>query len=358
MPGNRTLGDPIHGTALRRPLDAYVLGSSIVVHMVRVGYDGLRRSGLRKHHTTPAGPDTHARLLAALPERRTGLQPGGSGENTAVGIAQLGGRAAYAGAVGDDAYGALCRESLHRHGVAVTATPRQGATGTCVVLVTPDGERTMSTYIGVSGDLRSEDVCQRTLSRSRWLFVEGYLFASSVARPTVFATLERARDLGVRVALSLAAPFVVERFGEPLRRAVNELTDLVFANELEAAAFTGAAEPGEAARRLAGEGRSACVTLGVRGSYVCFGGTLHAVPAAAAVPIDLTGVGDMYAAGLLIGLERGLDPVAAARLASNAARRVVLQLGPRLRGSLRDLGPHLRQAGTAAAPQPRLRELR
>lgn len=318
-------------------LDVYVLGSSIVVHMVRIDEAGLRRTGLPKHQTVPADPETQARLLASLPHRQTGLQAGGSGENTAVGIAQLAGRAGYAGAVGDDAFGTLCREGLHRHGIVVTAFPKRGVTGTCVVLVTPDGERTMSTYLGVSGDLEERDVCPLSLARTRWLFVEGYLFGSPVARPTVFAALERARELGVRVAVSLAAPFIVERFGEPLRRAVEEFADLVFANELEAAAYTGAADPGEAAHRLAGDRRSACVTLGVSGSYLCFDGHSYAVPAVAAVPLDLTGVGDMYAAGFLVGLVRGLHPRDAAALASRAARRVVLQFGPRIRGHLRDL---------------------
>lgn len=309
--------------------DVYALGSSIVLKIAAVAEVELEGLGIAKATMAPADAATQAAVLARLRERRVRIRPGGSAENTAHAVALMGGSVAFAGAVGDDRLGDLCRRSLSRRGVTLTAPPKPGRTGVCLVLVTPDGERAMRTDLGISGALTPDDVRYDLLARSRWLFIESYLLASPLGREAVFAALDHATRCGARVALSLSSRFIVETYREELTRAVRG-ADLIFANELEATAYTRCTSPIEALAAFCQECTAACVTLGARGSYISFPGCQERIRLVPAVPVDTTGAGDLYAAGVLYGLTHGFSFVQAARLGSAAARKVVRQWGPRL----------------------------
>jgi sugar/nucleoside kinase (ribokinase family) len=309
--------------------DVYSLGSSIVLKIVAIAEEELQGLGIAKATMAPADGAAQAGLLARFPRRRVRICPGGSAENTVHAMALMGGSAAFAGAAGGDRMGDLCRSSLRRRGVTLTAPPKVGRTGVCLVLVTPDGERAMRTDLGISGALAASDVRWDLLARSSWLFLESYLLASPIAREAVFATIDYARRRGVRIALSLSSRFIVETCREELTRAMQS-AHLVLANELEATSYTRRDDPLQALEVLCQECPAACVTVGARGSYIRFPGIAEHVRVTPVAPVDTTGAGDLYAAGVLYGLTHGFSPIQAARLGSQAASRVVRQWGPRL----------------------------
>ena len=317
-------------TGTPESFDVYALGSSVVTLSVRVRHEDVEALGLSGVGMAQVSSERLARVRTSLGRKPMLRSAGGSAENTVAGIAQMGGAAAYAGGLGLDEDGRLCRESLDRLGVRQTAAPKPGPTGLCLILVTPDGERTMLTHLGVSGRLVPDDVSVELVAASRWLYVEGFLFASAVARETVAGALDAAAAAGTPVALSLSARSIVERHRPELARVVEGHVDLVLANEAEAEAFTGQGEPRAAIEALAARSPAALVTRGDRGCLVASDGEVRSVGARRVRPVDLTGAGDLCAAGVLYALARGRSLPEGADLGCRLAARVIQRLGPRL----------------------------
>jgi sugar/nucleoside kinase (ribokinase family) len=172
------------------------------------------------------------------------------------------------------------------------------------------------------------------MAQAQWVYLEGYLLAGDSTRAASFHALELARQHGTHVAFSFSDGFLVANFGEYVKKIVSEYADLVFANELEAAAYTGVRDPRASLEKILQDCANACVTCSENGSYIHYAGETCYVPAFATQPVDLTGAGDMYAAGVLYGLSRRAGPERAARLGSRAASYVVRQMGARLSGNL------------------------
>jgi len=316
-----------------REFDVYALGNALVDCQVKINEPELKQLHLRKGGMALVDVATQRRIHAFLGQRQGVWHSGGSAANTAVGLVQMGGRAAFACSVADDEFGRFFRRELAAAGLTVTGRIKQGhASGNCLVLLTPDGERTMNTCLGASARTMPDDIDDDLLARSRWLYIEGYMLTTDANRETAFAAMAAARRHGTRIAVTCSDGFVVEAFEAPLRRTVREYADIVFANQAEAAAYTGQRAPQQATRTLATEGADVFVTAGPDGVYWCVDGVADHVPTEPATPIDLTGAGDTFAAGVLYGLCRGWPPNAAARLGNAAARRVILQMGARLRG--------------------------
>jgi hypothetical protein len=228
-------------------------------------------------------------------------------------------------------------EDFARLNIHLTSTLKPAMhTGVCLILVTPDGERTMKTMLGASAQLTPDDIAAEVIAQSQWVYVEGYLLAGDVTRAASFHALELARQHGTRIAFSFSDGFLVSNFGAYVRQIVTEYADLVFANELEAAAYTGMRHPETSLQKILQDCANACVTCSENGSYIHYQGETCFVPAFPTHPVDLTGAGDMYAAGVLYGLARQATPERAARLGSRAASYVVRQMGARLPGTLMD----------------------
>jgi sugar/nucleoside kinase (ribokinase family) len=247
-----------------------------------------------------------------------------------IGVALLGGTACYTSRVGDDEHGALYRQGLSDKGVKPNLGVGAGQTGISLILITPDAERTMCTYLGRSRDLRVEDVHVEDLRASRYLYITGYLWDTENQKEAVLYAMKEANRAGVKVAFSLSDPFCVARHKEDFKRILKEHVDLVFGNEEEAMALTDTDAPKEAVRALAAYSDVAVVTAGKEGSYIEEGDTLHEIPAYTVEAVDTTGAGDMYAAGLLYGLTQGLPLDITGRIAAYCAAQVVAKLGPRL----------------------------
>lgn len=265
---------------------------------------------------------------------------GGSAANTVAGVASFGGTAAYIGKVSEDALGEVYAHDMRASGVffEVVRATSGPATGRCLILVTPDAQRTMNTYLGVSSLLEPDDVQASTVEAGRLLFCEGYLWDIDLAKRAIVKAMDLARAAGRRSALTLSDTFCVERHHAEFRDLVRNRVDVLFANDSELAALYGTNDLDAGVAALAADVELACVTLGPRGSLIVSQGSV--IEIAAVEPkqvVDTTGAGDQYAAGVLFGLARGFDLAECGRLGSVAAAEVISHVGPRPMTSLRAL---------------------
>lgn len=271
-----------------------------------------------------------AQVLSALAGHAVNRCSGGSAANTMVGVAELGGSAGYCGKVGEDDLGRFYRDDLDAVGVRFTGASSSEPTGTALVLITPDAQRTMLTCLAASALLDAPDVSNASSEGCAYLYVEGYLLPGESTCRAALAAIEAAKKQGARVALTVSDPFVVSQSAKLLWELIDGPVDLLFCNEIEAAALVGSSDMVECARALHRRATNVALTLGAKGSVLMHDGTLHPVEGVKVDPVDTTGAGDMYAAGILYGLTHGLSWPEAGRLASHAAARVVSVLGARL----------------------------
>jgi sugar/nucleoside kinase (ribokinase family) len=266
---------------------------------------------------------------------------GGSAGNTVAGVASLGGKAAYVGKVAADQLGEVFTHDLRAQGVHFETPPMAAGretTARSLINVTPDGQRTMSTHLGVAGLLTKDDVDEALIRDSALTYLEGYLFDPPPARQAFELAADVARNAGRKVAITLSDVFVVERWRNDLLDFLSAKAHLVFANENELMALFQTDDFEEAADRVRTLVPMAAVTRGALGSVVYEGGNEWAVPAYPVdKAVDTTGAGDQYAAGFLYGLSQGKPLDDCARLGALAAAEVIAHYGPRPLISLRAL---------------------
>ena len=257
---------------------------------------------------------------------------GGSAANTCAGIASLGGRAGFAGKVGRDQFANVFAHDIRSIGVSFHngKSDSDTPTGRCLILVTPDGERTMNTNLGAAAEFAETDLDQEAIRSAEIVYLEGYLFDPVAARKAFFSAADLAHDQGAKVAFTLSDPFCVDRHREAFRNFIRDRVDIVFANEHELLSLYPGASFDEACAAIRGECALVAITRSAKGSVVLSGETTVKVPA---VPIskvvDATGAGDLYAAGFMFGLSSGRDLEGCARLGSLAASEVISHVGPR-----------------------------
>lgn len=313
-----------------KDIDVVAVGNALVDLQARVEPAMLEGVGVAPGFMTLVDAERQRLVLDALEGIPVVASSGGSAANTVAGIAELGGRAAYACRVGDDEYGAFYIDDLRRLGVHVRDDRRaSGPTGTCVVLITPDAQRTLLTHLGVSSRLSPDDLEPDVIGRAKWLYVEGYLLPGD-GRDAALAAIGLAKEQGTKVALTVSDPWCVQACGETLWELIDSSVDLLFCNEAEAQALTGHADPLECAHAIHAHASSVALTYGARGSLLMHERELFPIEGVPCAAVDTTGAGDMYAAGILYGITQGWTWPAAGRLASHAASRVVASLGARL----------------------------
>src|ERR1700688_4702513 len=266
---------------------------------------------------------------------------GGSGANTIVGIANLGARAAFIGKVKDDQIGRLYTHDIRAAGVAFETKPAPAgpATGCSYILVTPDGERTMNTYLGAAQQLTPADIDAGLVAASAMLYLEGYLWDPNSAKQAFVKTSTIAHDAGRQVALTLSDSFCVDRYRDEFLDLMRKGTvDLVFANEAELHSLYQTADFDTALKQLRSDTRLGVVTRSEKGCVVA---SKDGVVAVTAFPVDkivdTTGAGDLFAAGFLFGLVRGAGHENAGRLGALAAAEIIQHIGARPQVSLKEL---------------------
>ncbi|KFB08378.1 adenosine kinase [Nitratireductor basaltis] len=264
---------------------------------------------------------------------------GGSAGNTAAGVASFGGKAAYFGKVSRDHLGEIYTHDIRAQGVAFDTRPLEGEppTARSMIFVTPDGERSMNTYLGSCVELGPEDVEADKAKSAKVTYFEGYLWDPPRAKEAIRMTAELAHEAGREVAMSLSDPFCVDRYrAEFLELMRSKTVNIVFANEHELASLYETSSFEEALAAIRKDCDLACVTLSERGSIVVRGDeTVEIEPVRVPEVVDTTGAGDLYAAGFLFGYTNGKSLGQSGKLGSMAASRVIGQIGPRLQTSLK-----------------------
>ena len=270
---------------------------------------------------------------------------GGSAANTMVGVTSLGGSAAFIGRVADDELGAVFGHDIRAAGVEFVAKPAVGGepSGRCLIMVTPDAQRTMNTYLGASAQLGPDDVDRDLIGNAQVLYLEGYLWDEPEAKEAYRIAARTAHDAGNRVAFSLSDSFCVDRHRREFVELVETEVDVLFANEAEITSLYEVDEFDDALQRVQHHCEIAALTRGERGAVIVARDEVHVVDATlVGGVVDTTGAGDQFAAGFLYGLTHGYDLGTAARVGALAAGEVISHLGARPATSLAELaGPLL-----------------
>jgi sugar/nucleoside kinase (ribokinase family) len=257
---------------------------------------------------------------------------GGSAGNTMAGIASLGGSGAYIGKVRDDALGAIYRHDIQAMGIQFDTPAATDGPGTarCLVLVTPDGQRTMGTYLGACVDLGPEDIDPRVVAAAQITYLEGYLFDPPRAKAAFRRAAAVAHAANRLVSLSLSDPFCVDRHRAEFRDLVASDVDILFANESEICSLYETKDFDTAAAAARDHVKIAVLTRSEKGSVLIADGAVHTVPAAPVARVaDTTGAGDLYASGVLFGLTRGLPLPTCGAIGSLCAAEIISHVGAR-----------------------------
>jgi adenosine kinase len=319
--------------------DVLGIGNAIVDVIARAEDDFLVAQGMNKGAMALIDEARAAAIYDAMgPATETS---GGSAANTIVGVSSFGGRAAFVGKVKDDELGRAFTHDIRAARVGFDTPPAKDgpSTARCYIMVTPDGERTMNTYLGAAQDLRPKDIDEAAIAASAVIYLEGYLWDPPQAKEAFLKASEIAHKSNRKVALTLSDAFCVGRYRDEFLNLIRKGTvDIIFANEAELLSLYETADFDTAVKALRGDAKLAVVTRSEKGCVVV---TRDGVEAVQAMPIDkvldVTGAGDLFAAGFLVGHSHGKDNRTAARLGALAAAEVIQHIGARPLVSLKSL---------------------
>lgn len=318
--------------------DVYGIGNAMVDIEYEVNDEFLQQLAIQKGIMTLIDEAQKESLTTQLQNRFTLKQHtgGGSAANSMVAISQFGGSTFYSCKVADDEVGDFFRSDLERIGVNsnLGSSRAAGITGQCLVMITPDAERTMHTHLGISGGLSASELDPEALRSSQYLYLEGYLASSESAREAVLAAKEIARKAGVKVSLTLSDPAMVSGFRDVFEQFSKDGMDLIFCNEEEALMWSNSTSLNAAAEVLKRSAHTFVITLGAEGALVYDGVDCNTIKSYSTTAIDSNGAGDMFAGAFLFGLTHGYSYRDAAGLANRSAAQLVSQFGARLQRSV------------------------
>ena len=319
--------------------DVLGIGSAIVDIFARTDENFLAANGMVKGTMALTTAEHSKKLYDGM---STAVEvSGGSAANTAAGVASLGGKPCYIGKVGADKLGETFAREIKAAGVEFhggeARTPKL-PTATCMIFVTPDGQRTMNTFLGACTELTPADIDAERIAASKVTYIEGYQWDTPQAKEAIRKACQAAKGAGRKVSLSLSDPFCVDRHRDDLLTLIRDDVDILFGNEEEIFSLYQSADMEGAIARLREARVLACMTRSAKGAVVFDGQTTLAVPAAP-VPkvVDTTGAGDLFAAGFLFGYTHGRDLTACAQIGAIAAGEVISHVGARPEVSLKDL---------------------
>lgn len=306
------------------------VGNAIVDVIGQVDDEFIDRWNLNRGSMTLIDEDRAEQLTALMPD---GLkESGGSAANTVVGVASFGVPAAYIGKVRDDVLGAAFAEGMREAGVSYEVSPAESgmATARCLIQVTPDGQRTMNTFLGASSRLTVDDIDEELVAGASALYCEGYLWDLEEAKAAIRHGIDVARANGVPASFTLSDPFAVDRHREEWLDLISDRVDLLFGNIDEVRSLFGLESLDDMIDRVRSMCPTACITMGKDGSVVLDGDETTRIPAKQVDRrVDTTGAGDLYASGVLAGLAQGHDLATAATMGSCAAAEVITHIGAR-----------------------------
>lgn len=321
-----------------KQFDVVGIGNAIVDVIAHVDDAFITANALNKGNMTLIDTDRATELYAAMPPAIEAS--GGSAANTMAGVASFGGAVAYVGKVRKDQLGEVFRHDIRAVGVTYDQPLAQDGlpTARCLILVTPDAERTMNTFLGISSLLEPADVDDELVTAARVVYCEGYLWDVDSAKAAIRKAMEIGKQAGAKVALTLSDTFCVDRHRAEFLHLVEHFVDIVFANEAEICSLYETDDVEAAMERVRGHAEIACVTRSAKGSVVITAADVVEVPSwSNGVVIDTTGAGDLYAAGFLHGYTSGKDLYTSGWYGSVAAGECISHTGPRPEQDLADL---------------------
>lgn len=314
--------------------DVYGIGNALVDKEFEITDSFLEDFKIEKGIMTLVDHEQQESLLAELTNRygiktRTG---GGSAANTLYAVSQFGGNAFYSCRVANDETGDYFMDQLGHHNIETNKNSQRvdGVSGRCLVMVTPDAERTMLTYLGVSDNISISEMDFEAASNCEYMYLEGYLVTSDTARSAIIEMKEYAREKGIKTAMTFSDPSMLEYFKDNVNEVLGDGVDLLFCNRQEAQLWSGEEDLDKAIEALKTKAKQFAVTTGAEGSVLWDGKQLIKVAPRRVPVIDTNGAGDMYSGAFLYGITNGMSFEDAGSLASVASATVVTQYGPRL----------------------------
>ncbi|MGB9851638.1 MAG: adenosine kinase [Candidatus Kapaibacteriota bacterium] len=313
-----------------KDIDLCGLGNGLVDLLYEVSFEEVEQLGLRKGEMRLVDGDLQKKIFEKLAGRNYAICSGGSAANTIIAFSQFGGKSAYHTVVGNDDFGKFYIEEFRQLGIHLNAPMIDEPTGTCIVLVTPDSERTMNTYLGATAHFGVEHITAEYIRRSKWVYLEGYKFTAKKSTEALFYSIDLAKKFAAKISLTLSDVFVINNYFDNVLKAITK-TDLLFCNEMEALTLTETKSIGDAKQKLSHLVPNFVITLGANGSLAFIEGVEYRFPAYSTNAVDTTGAGDMFAGAFLFGLIKRGDVKFAGHLASLSASRIVSQFGARLK---------------------------
>lgn len=313
--------------------DIFGIGSALVDTEIVVTNHFFAEHSISKGLMTLVDEERQEYLINALHEHTTHVKKasGGSACNSIVAASCFGADAFYAGKVGSDEDGDFFVKDLTESGVTFhSVKPKHGVTGKCLVMITPDAERTMNTFLGASLELSHDEVEKQQLAASHWLYMEGYLMTDDVRTQVAHEAMDFAKKNGIKTAISLSDPFVVEVFAQNITKVIGTGVDLLFCNQDEAFSYTKCNNLEDAIEGLKRVAKTFVITQGEKGATAFDGVQVLSSPGVSIESVDSNGAGDMFAGAFLYAITSGQNYKCALSFANAAAARVVSQFGPRV----------------------------
>lgn len=310
----------------------YAIGNALVDMEFTVDDNFLSQQGIDKGVMTLVDEDQQHKLTQALADHSGKKASGGSAANTIIAVSHFGGNSYYSCKVANDATGDFYVKDLAAAGVDTNlkADRESGVSGKCIVMVTPDAERTMHSFLGISETVSAKELDEQAIQQSQFVYLEGYLVTSETGRAAAIKARQIAETNNIKTALTFSDPNMVSFFKDGLNEMLGNGVDLLFCNEQEALSWADTDQLDIAMAKIKTIAKTFAVTLGSDGAIIFDGKTEHKIAPTPITALDSNGAGDMFAGAFLYALSEGQDFPTAGAFASNAAAQVVSQFGPRL----------------------------
>ena len=318
---------------MSKKFDVCAIGNALVDYEIEVDDQFFQDNQVEKGLMTLVDEERQGVLLNEVEGNIKKKQGGGSAANTVFGLAEFGGKGYYTCKVADDEDGVLYTGDLKKAGIETNLDPDNlydGTTGKCLVMVTPDAERTMNTFLGITSDFSKEQLDADAIKNSEYLFMEGFLVSSPTGLEAMKEAKQIAKENGVQVSLTFSDPSMVKYFNDQMKEIVGEGVDLLFCNVEEAELFAGVAGMDEVKEAIGKIAKQFVITKGAEGAVAFDGSAYHEIEPFPIKAVDATGAGDMFAGAFLYGINHGMSFAEAGKLASAASSKVVGKYGPRL----------------------------
>jgi sugar/nucleoside kinase (ribokinase family) len=318
---------------MNKKYNVYGIGNAIVDIITEVDSDFFEKNEVEKGVMTLVDEKRQQHLMNAINMETSKLSGGGSAGNTVTAINQFGGRSFYSCMVAKDELGKFFLDDLKRNGVVTNRlyeTCPEGESGRCLVMTSPDAQRTMNTFLGVSSFLAPEHLNEEAIIQSEYVYLEGYLVASPKGLEAMKEAKKIAERNKVLVALTFSDPSMVKYFSSQMQEIVGASVDLLFCNDEEAMTYTGTNSVADAREKLKDIAKRFVITLGSNGALIYDGDTFISIEPYKVLAVDTNGAGDMFAGAFMYAITNGHSFAEAGKLASLASSKVVAQWGPRL----------------------------